>query len=179
MEKAAEQNNEEAIFYLGKYYFEGVGTEADIIKARTYLERLRESNHSEALFYLAAIYDDGMGIEIDQETSFNLYQRAAELGHSASAYNVGFMYQHGEFVDSDKEKALEWYTTSCDLGDLDGCNQADTMKIRISLDDGAEAWIDESSDDAAVEVDVEEKSDRVEGEIRNIFDDILNIVVPK
>lgn len=177
MEKAAAQGNEEAIFYLGKYYFEGIGTEADIVESRVHLERLRESDHPEALFYLGAIYDEGMGVEVDQETSFNLYKKAAELGHAASAYNVGFMYQYGEFVDADNEKALEWYKNSCNLGDSDGCNQADTMKTLLSLEDAADAWVDETTEDLAVEVEIE--SDRVEGEIRNIFDDILNIVVPK
>lgn len=163
-EKAESAGSSDAIFYLGKLNYEGLGTETNYDQSFSYLSKLEESDNAEALFYLASLYDEGLGVEKDQNHSFNLYQKASNLGHADSTYNVGYMYEHGESVEKDLLEAQIWYSKACLLGDEDGCSQATYLEFIQS---------------EATNTPEEIKMPGVEGEIRSLFDEILYIFAPE
>ncbi len=163
LQKADEQGDENATFYLGKIYLENAEDNSDYIQGRSYLEKLRNSDNAEALFYLAAVYDQGLGVPQNYRESFNLYKRGAELGDAASAYNVGFMYEHGEYVDKDIEDAQTWYSKACVLGDTDGCDDANRLELIIKNKEER----------------IEKVTQKLEDNIKELFDGILNAISPE
>ena len=162
LEKAAGEGSSDAVFYLGKLSYEGLGTPQDYVKSKEYFESLVDSKNAEAIFYLASIYDDGLETEKDQEKSFNLYLKAANLGHADSTYNVAFMYQYGEFVEQDLLEAQSWYGKACLLGDDEACNQATMLDTQME----EEAVIPEKN------------MNKIEGQFSQFFDEMLNIFAP-
>ena len=56
LERAASNDEPEALYQLGVYYEEGV--EADLAKAINYFQRAAELNHADAALELSYIYDE-------------------------------------------------------------------------------------------------------------------------
>ena len=77
LERAANNDEPEALYQLGVYYEEGV--EADLAKAINYFQRAAELNHSDAALELSYIYDEGIIVEQDDDKALFFLKKAAEL----------------------------------------------------------------------------------------------------
>ena len=71
-EKAADNGDANAQYYIGKLYYKGKGIEKDYKKAFEYLKKAAEQGHVDAQYYLGKCYYDGKGIEKDYEKAFEL-----------------------------------------------------------------------------------------------------------
>ena len=79
LERAASNDEPEALYQLGVYYEEGV--EADLAKAINYFQRAAELNHSDAALELSYIYDEGAIVEQDDDKALFFLKKSAELGN--------------------------------------------------------------------------------------------------
>ena len=71
-EKAADEGNVNAQYYIGKLYYKGKGIEKDYKKAFEYLKKAAEQGHVDAQYYLGKCYYDGKGVEKDYVKAFSL-----------------------------------------------------------------------------------------------------------
>ena len=77
LEKAANNDEPEALFQLGVYYSEG----NDLAKSIKYYQRAAELNHADAVLELSYIYDEGAIVEQDDDKALFFLKKSAELGN--------------------------------------------------------------------------------------------------
>lgn len=73
--KAASQNDAEAINELGLCYIWGVGVKADTIKANHYWEKAANLGERDAMYNLALSYENGWGVEKNQAKASYWYRK--------------------------------------------------------------------------------------------------------
>jgi uncharacterized protein len=123
LEKASDEGNIVASWYLGHMHRLGRGVPADTGKAFHYYSIVAESFTPDepdprrlritidALVRVADIYrlgDKDASIAPDAKTAFSLYNTAASYGHPAAHYAQGLMTLKGQGVKANPEKALRW-----------------------------------------------------------------------
>ena len=79
LERAANNDEPEALYQLGVYYSEG--GEADLAKSIKYYQRAAELNHADAALELSYIYDEGAIVEQDDDKALFFLKKSAELGN--------------------------------------------------------------------------------------------------
>lgn len=77
LERAANNDEPEALFQLGVYYSEG----NDLAKSIKYYQRAAELNHADAAIELSYIYDESDIVEQDDDKALFFLKKAAELGN--------------------------------------------------------------------------------------------------
>lgn len=77
LERAANNDEPEALFQLGVYYSEG----NDLAKSIKYYQRAAELNHADAALELSYIYDESDIVEQDDDKALFFLKKAAELGN--------------------------------------------------------------------------------------------------
>lgn len=115
-EKAADNGNTQAEYFLGYMYQEGLGVEKNYSKAREHYEKAAADGIVGAQNNLAYMYIHGLGVEKDYAKAIEWYEKAAAAGNAQAQHSLGIMYQNGEGVEQDYSKAAEWYKKAADNG---------------------------------------------------------------
>ena len=105
LERAANNDEPEALYQLGVYYEEGV--EADLAKAINYFQRAAELNHSDAALELSYIYDEGIIVEQDDDKALFCLKKAAELDNQEAIDELATQALSGE-GNMDAKEAEYW-----------------------------------------------------------------------
>ena len=105
LERAANNDEPEALYQLGVYYEEGV--EADLAKAIKYYQRAAELNHADAALELGYIYGEGFGVEQDDNKALFYLKKAAESGNQEVLDELAAMALSGE-GNMDAKEAEYW-----------------------------------------------------------------------
>ena len=108
LEKAANNDEPEALFQLGVYYSEG----NDLAKSIKYYQRAAELNHADAALELSYIYDEGAIVEQDDDKALFFLKKSAELGNQEAieelaAQALVTLYQNGQ-GNMDAKEAEYW-----------------------------------------------------------------------
>ncbi len=98
-EKSAEQNNADALFYLGEFYMDGTGVLQDVKKGKQLYQKAAKLGSSHAM--------NNLGLLAKQagrtEEAISLYQQAISAGSDVSLLNLGRLYQEiGEHTKSEE-----------------------------------------------------------------------------
>ena len=116
-DKAAENNNLQAINNLAQMYMLGEGgVKKDKAKARELYTKAAEAGYSIAQLNLAFLLEESLDKE-DLKESFFWYEKAALQGVIAAQNNLGKMYGLGIGVKADKQKSLYWFTQAANSND--------------------------------------------------------------
>lgn len=124
-QKAANQENAQAQFYIGIIYMEIAGEPIDSAKidsAKKYIEfafrnmpelkysLLGEANMGDILsqHIIASFYFFGIGMEQDSNQAFYWWQKAANQGFGPAQYSVGICYASGIGVDVSLDSAKKY-----------------------------------------------------------------------
>lgn len=107
----------EAMYNLGKIYFEGYGTRKDIIRANYWLMRATEGGHLFAAKMLGDCYYDGIGVAIDHKLAYKYYKMAADLGNNEAAQLVANCLIAGDGVKMNFEEAIAYCVKAAHGGD--------------------------------------------------------------
>ena len=108
LEEAANHNNDEAQFLLGKMYQQGLGTEIDYTKAVKWYEKSIVNENAKALNNLGFMYMNELGVDKNYPKAKVLFEKAAEKGLGIASFNLGMLYFDGKGVAKDRIKALEY-----------------------------------------------------------------------
>ena len=111
----ANQGYVEALFQLGKIYFEREQYE----KAWELFSKGAEKNDKFSIFYLGVMLDGGLGIEANRQLALKKFHLSADLGHSDSQYNIAQAYLRGTEVQQDIQKAVYYFTLAGSQGDAE------------------------------------------------------------
>lgn len=118
--KAATQNDLQAIVILGDLYFAGyqdaVGNEVvqpNLEKSITYLKQAIEQGNPDARYTLGHIYLDKALDLYDVKKALELFEHNIDyenkVGHYATVITLLNMYQEGKDVEKNNEKLLDYY----------------------------------------------------------------------
>ena len=113
-EKAALQDDPEAIAVLGYYYFDGKIIPQDYPKAIESFSRACEKGSESAAYMLGYCYREGLGVETNAVKAFEYFKLADERKSLPGAYALGVAYENGVGVTVDYTEALGGYTRACD-----------------------------------------------------------------
>lgn len=123
--QAAERENVEAIYRLGRLYHTGMGVSADLVRARTYYERAAKQGHVLASYNAGYMYQFGLGDattslfttpKIDYNKAFIYYMQAAKEDYPDALCNVGYLYEKGHGVMLSFERAFYFYQRGAERG---------------------------------------------------------------
>ena len=105
LERAANNDEPEALYQLGVYYSEGA--EADLAKSIKYYQRAAELNHADAALALSYLYDEGISVEQDDDKALFFLKKAAELENQEAIDELASMALSGQ-GNMDAKEAEYW-----------------------------------------------------------------------
>ncbi|MEA3372463.1 MAG: tetratricopeptide repeat protein [Campylobacterota bacterium] len=117
LSKAADNNEADAQFHLGRIYYLGLGKDQDIKQALNWFKKAARQRHARAYYYLGKIiYDYNPHNDKNLSKVFQAYLDAATLGDPEAQYQLGYMYYRGIFIKGDMDKAGYWFGKASEQG---------------------------------------------------------------
>lgn len=115
LQKAVEQNNNEAAVLLARIYLSAKSDEA-ATAAGSLLARAAARGDAEGQYYLGLLHRSGRGVEKDLEKAFNWLLASAEQGFVESQYELARAYSRGEGTPQSNTDAERWLTEAASSG---------------------------------------------------------------
>jgi TPR repeat protein len=136
-EKAAANNSELGLHYLGHLYLLGQGVDLDYAKARELFAKAAElEDWGGAAHHLGEIYYHGLGVKRDYREAFKWFMRGATGGargaYYGSMYMAAYMYYKGLGVKASRGNAKIWNDLAREAEYDDGYAQSQYMKPVIA-----------------------------------------------
>lgn len=117
LDKAAAQDDDDALFDLGQIYLEGrYGYTTDAAKAYTYLKKSADLGNADAMDYLGDMYKYGLYVTQDKSQAFDWYLKATEGGSVTGQADLGDAYLHGDLVSQNYQEAVKNLSMSANKG---------------------------------------------------------------
>ena len=121
LNKAAEQNNPDALYQLGYIYSSEEYSIADTEKAfeyyaralENYIEAEKENENATAEYRIGRMYFNGMGIEENVSEAVKWLEKAALNHNATAAYQLYKIYSDGNLIEADFEKASAFLKMAC------------------------------------------------------------------
>ena len=138
VKKRVEMGDDEAIFELGYYYFEGMhGLPQDSAKAVGLYLRAGELGSAASYNNIGTAYDNGEGVERDEKKASHNYELAAMRGDVVARYNLGITEKEADNTD----RALKHFMIAVRLGRNESLKEIKRlfMKGHATKDDYAKA----------------------------------------
>ena len=111
IEKAAAQNEPEALLLLARYHDEGMGgVERDALKATDFCLRAARAGSVVAMNEMGVRYQKGTGIRMDNVAAVGWVTLSAQHGLPAALVNLGNCYEVGNGVRQDFDQAGRNYS---------------------------------------------------------------------
>ena len=117
-QKAAEQGDGEAQFYLGECYYDGIGVPKNYTEAAKLFQKAAEQGYAEAQNNLGECYYKGNGVTKDYTEAVKWFQKAAEQEQVDAQCYLGLCYEYGRGVHVNYTEAVKWYRKAAEEGDV-------------------------------------------------------------
>src|SRR2546425_104126 len=119
MQKKADSGDTNAMYELGRMYYDGAGVPKDAAKAAEWWQKAATQGNALAQNRLGSMYLNGEGVPKDIAKAAEWWQKAATQGHATAQAVLGKMYAYGEGVPKDATKAMEWFKKAATQGDAE------------------------------------------------------------
>jgi len=100
-EPLASNGNAIAQGYLGRMYYEGLGTPMDYEQAIKWFGKAAENRNAFAQFKLGVMYRQGQGTPKDYKLAALWFRKAIEQGYESALIQLGYLYYKGYGVHKD------------------------------------------------------------------------------
>lgn len=115
----ADENNDVALYYMGRIYNEGLGVTADPAKALDYFKRASDAYNADASYQAGKMLLDGVGVQANVEQAMTYLKKAAYASHPQALYELGEIYANGKGgVEVNNVYAFGYYLMSALRGDM-------------------------------------------------------------
>jgi len=115
-EKAAAQNQQDALFNKAVCYLQGEGVAINETAAVKIFSELSEKDNAKAQFGLAMCLLTGRGSTKNEKEAVKLFLKTAEKGDANAQYYLGRCLLNGIGVSQNKKEAIDWLKKSGSLG---------------------------------------------------------------
>ena len=119
-QKAAEQGDDNAQYFLGTMYVNGEGVAKDDAKSVEWLKKSAIQSNNMAQYYLGNMYGKGEGVPKDDAKAVEWWQKSAAQGFAPAQTNLGVRYASGLGIRKDYIHAYAWMTLAAAQGDVNG-----------------------------------------------------------
>ena len=118
--RSAFEDCPEALYRLGKWNLQGIGTDQDLELAAELFSRGAQLEHPACQYELGMLFlkKDGP-IAKDDKAAFFWFNRAASKGNAHAQRQLAVCYENGTGCDVDLEKALALYREAARNGDVE------------------------------------------------------------
>ena len=132
----AEQGDATAQSYLGRMYYEELGTEDNEYEAVEWFRRAATAGHAEAQFWLGGQFRYCAKNAPTDAEALDWLRKSAEQGYPDAQYRLAVYYAVGDEdgVEKDERQALQWYLRAGAQGHAEALYNAGFMYL---LGDGA------------------------------------------
>ncbi len=114
-----DENNDVALFYLGKIYQEGLGVKANPVRALGYFKRAADAYNADGAYHAGKMLLNGEGVTADIQSGINYLKKAAYASHPQALYELGEIYANGvEGIESNSVYAFGYYLIGALRGDM-------------------------------------------------------------
>ncbi|GHU56897.1 hypothetical protein FACS189411_08790 [Bacteroidia bacterium] len=108
-QKAADQGQTGAYYYLGECYRTGCGFAQNYQQAAVWYRKAAERDHAHGQISLSECYTQGRGVPQNNTQALYWMKRAANKGSADGQVGLATMYERGTGVPINKNLALHWY----------------------------------------------------------------------
>ena len=123
--QAVLEDEPEAFYQLGKFYYEGKEVERDYHKAYKYLTAAHFLDYEKATYNLGIFYSKKNTPYHDYRKAFKTFLYLAQRGNDKAQNRVGMFYTFGMGMKKDYKEAVRWYEKSAKQHYVDAqCNLA-------------------------------------------------------
>ena len=119
--QAADLGSAEAAWCTAIDYYNGEGTDRDMVKFARYLIMAAEGGETQAYSRAGMAYRFGKGVESDDAKAYRYYAKAAEAGDTRAYVPLGEFCEHGWGVEKDEAKAFGFYCKGVEAGVAEAC----------------------------------------------------------
>jgi TPR repeat protein len=107
------QVSEEAKFYLGELYEQGLGVVQNPRRAIRNYSSAAEHGSIDAMNALGTLFSTGMLLGKNYKEAFRWFHQAAMLGDTQAQGRIALMYKNGQGISADIVSATAWLDISC------------------------------------------------------------------
>ena len=115
-EKAAAEDNADAMFKLGLLYHNGQGVAQNNAKAIEWYEKAADKGNTDAMVDLGMHYANGLGVARNYAKAREWYEKAAAKDNAIAMVNLAVLYHNGQGVARNYAKARELLNRAADKG---------------------------------------------------------------
>jgi len=118
LNKAANQENLDAMAQVAFMYLEGEGKESNYKKGIGLFKKAADKGHSHSQFFLGLGFLQGRwGVDLDYRKAFEWFSKAAEQGNTHAERELAKLYRKGHGVELDTCQAVRYLFSSACKGD--------------------------------------------------------------
>lgn len=117
---AKENNSPQAIYEIGKYFYEGKVVKRNFDKAKEFFERSANAGFVDAKYALGIFYFNKNNPYHNYKKSYDIFFELANENHAPSQNRLGMYLAFGLDMDKDYKEAVKWFQKSSDNGYLTG-----------------------------------------------------------
>ena len=129
---SSEQGNAEAMYRLGKCYWDGIGVEWNVEKAISYFRNAEKAGYfidPETQYEVGRRFFDGNGVGQDRTEAVKWYRKSAEQGYGEAQYALGMCFFEGRGVRQDYSEAVKWYRKATEQGHAEAKGRLRTAEM--------------------------------------------------
>lgn len=143
LERAVAQGNTDAMYNLGKFYFDPghLRKHRDIQKGIELIRQAAEQEQVAAQYRLGMMYYKGAGILQDFEEGARWIRRAADHGMPEAMYQMGLLCISGRGVPVDNIQAYIWFNIAAARGKEEAVKQRELVAASLTIDQLSEAQL--------------------------------------
>ena len=131
-EQLSNAGDSQAQYDLSLMYLQGIGTNKNLEKGWTWLNRAADGGNVQAMLELAVRYQKSSSLENAEQMAFFWFQKAAMAGSAAGQYNLAHLYEDGNQTPVDLVSAYVWMTLSNKSGNPMAATEAKQLKAKLS-----------------------------------------------
>ncbi|MDY0327983.1 MAG: tetratricopeptide repeat protein [Arcobacteraceae bacterium] len=110
----------EAIYQLGKYFYEGRFIKQNYSKAKDFFEQASKAGYLDARYALGIFYFNTKNPYHNYSTAYNIFLELSNEGHAPSQNRLGMYLAFGLGADKDYKEAVKWFEKSAEAGYVTG-----------------------------------------------------------
>ena len=131
-ERLSQVGDSQAQYDLSLMYLQGIGTNKNLEKGWTWMNRAADGGNVQAMLELAVRYQKSASLENAEQMAFLWFQKAAMAGSAAGQYNLAHLYEDGNQTPVDLVQAYVWMTLSNKSGNPMAATEAKELRSKLS-----------------------------------------------
>jgi uncharacterized protein len=144
-QRAAEQDDADALNMVGRCLENGWGTATDFVQAARCYQQAAQAGHAWAQYNLGHLYLDGLGVRRDPGKAHSCYLLAAQRGHARAMNLCGRCCEEGWGTPRDAVAAVDWYRRSAEGGYFRGQYNWASVLLRSGHEEEAAVWFERAA----------------------------------